>query len=162
MVPVYEQQYSPDSFPELALMASLIDLYFTYINIYMPVLHRPTFEQGIREGLHLRDEGFGSTVLLVCAVGSKFSDDPRVFVDPAYPQSGGWKYFSQVQAIRKAIKLTPPTLYDVQIPCVSTGKLSTYRNLRICCCIAYRITPFWHTQPTSCFCCYWVRYQDSA
>lgn len=34
-------------------MTDLIELYFTRENIYLPVLHRPTFERGVAERLHL-------------------------------------------------------------------------------------------------------------
>lgn len=44
----------------------------------MPLLHRPTFERAIKEGLHLQDPKFGANVLLVCANGARFCDDPRV------------------------------------------------------------------------------------
>ena len=57
------------------LMAQLVHSYFANYNIYMPILHRPTFEKGIREGCHLVDQGFGATVLLVCALGAKFVED---------------------------------------------------------------------------------------
>lgn len=114
-----EQPYAADSFPDPALMWSLIDLYFQFANAYMPLLHRQTFDKHIRDGLHLRDEGFGSTLLLVCGIGAKFSDDPRVLTEPRNKQTAGWELFQKVQTTRKAIKLTPPTLYDVQIPCVS-------------------------------------------
>lgn len=103
----HEARYPPDNFPDFELMSTLVDLYFAYANTYMPVLHRPTFEMGIRDGLHLRDEGFGSTVLLVCAIGSKFSDDPRVFSAADSEQSAGWHYFLRVQTMRRAVKLTP-------------------------------------------------------
>jgi hypothetical protein len=114
-----EDSHPPDSFPEPALMASLLDLYFSYCNLFHPLLHRPTFEKSIYEGLHLTDTGFGSTVLLVCAIGAKLSDDPRVLVDSQHSSSAGWSYFIQVQSTRKAIKMSKPTIYDLQIPCVS-------------------------------------------
>ncbi|KAI0081043.1 hypothetical protein K474DRAFT_57243 [Panus rudis PR-1116 ss-1] len=102
-------------FPPPDLLQSLIDLYFHNFNDYYPLLHRQTFEAQIAEGLHLRDEGFGSTVLLVCAVGSRFSDDPRVFLEGSEStHSCGWKYFRQVQLVRKSL-LAPPRLYDLQI-----------------------------------------------
>jgi hypothetical protein len=44
----------PPEFPSDALMSDLVELYFTRENIYLPVLHRPTFERGVAEGLHLR------------------------------------------------------------------------------------------------------------
>ncbi|KAK6974893.1 fungal-specific transcription factor domain-containing protein [Favolaschia claudopus] len=41
-------------FPPQPLLLDLIDLYFTQINIYIPLLHRPTFERDVRSSLHLR------------------------------------------------------------------------------------------------------------
>ncbi|OCH86476.1 hypothetical protein OBBRIDRAFT_737959 [Obba rivulosa] len=102
-------------FPDEDLLPDLIDLYFARVNDYMPLLHRPTLENGIKEGLHLRDEGFGSTVLLVCAIGARYSSDKRVFLE-GYDNShtSGWKWFKQVQMVRKSL-LAPPRLYDLQI-----------------------------------------------
>ncbi|CDO71787.1 hypothetical protein BN946_scf184939.g11 [Trametes cinnabarina] len=102
-------------FPPPDLMQTLVDLYFEEMNCYMPLLHRPTFEQAIKDGVHLHDEGFGSTVLLVCANGARFTDDPRVLLDGTNDtQSAGWKWFQQVQMVRKSL-LAPPRLYDLQI-----------------------------------------------
>ncbi|OSC97677.1 hypothetical protein PYCCODRAFT_1376657 [Trametes coccinea BRFM310] len=102
-------------FPPPDLMEKLVDLYFVEMNCYIPLLHRPTFEQGIKDGVHLHDEGFGSTVLLVCANGARFTDDPRVLLDGHNEtQSAGWKWFQQVQMVRKSL-LAPPRLYDLQI-----------------------------------------------
>ncbi|KAI9000492.1 fungal-specific transcription factor domain-containing protein [Trametes punicea] len=102
-------------FPPPDLMKELVDLYFEHMNCYMPLLHRPSFEQAIKDGLHLHDEGFGSTVLLVCANGSRFTDDPRVLLEGTdTKQSSGWKWFQQVQMVRKSL-LAPPRLYDLQI-----------------------------------------------
>ena len=61
-----QDEHSPHKgFPPPDLLNTLISLYFAHMNDLLPLLHRPTFEQSVREGLHLRDEGFGSTVLLV-------------------------------------------------------------------------------------------------
>jgi hypothetical protein len=81
------------------------------------LLYRPAFEKGIRERLHLRDQGFACVLLLVCAIGSPLIDDPRVLIDGS-PLSSGWKYFNQVQLVRKSL-FAPPQLYDLQIYCVS-------------------------------------------
>jgi len=95
-------------------MTSLFNLYFKQVNVFYPLLHRPTFEKAVAEGLHLHDALFGSTVLLVCAVGSLYSDDPRVFLDGTdSAHSCGWKWFSQVQVVKKSL-LAPPSLYDLQ------------------------------------------------
>ncbi|GBE88069.1 predicted protein [Sparassis crispa] len=103
-------------FPGQELMNKLIEHYFVNVNEYAPLLHRPSFEEGIKNGLHLTDEGFGSTVLLVCAIGARFSSDPRVFLADYKDEthSAGWKWFQQVQMIRKSL-LAPPRLYDLQI-----------------------------------------------
>ena len=115
-----DEQPPHKEFPPPDLFETLVDLYFTQMNDYMPLLHRPTFEQGIKDNLHLRDEGFGSTVLLVCANGARFSDDPRVLLDNnRTAESAGWKWFKPVQASRRAIRLQHPRIYDLQLACVS-------------------------------------------
>jgi hypothetical protein len=97
----------------------------------MPLLHRPTFEQGVASGLHLRDSSFGGLVLLICAIGSRFSNDPRVFLEGAGSTlSSGWKWFQQVRVMKKNV-LIPPTLYDVQYCCVSSSFLRPNERITI-------------------------------
>jgi hypothetical protein len=101
-------------YPDRDLMTSLFNLYFKQVNVFYPLLHRPTFERAVAEDLHLRDALFGSTVLLVCAVGSLYSDDPRVFLEGTdSAHSCGWKWFTQVEIVKKSL-LAPPSLYDLQ------------------------------------------------
>ncbi|KAJ7506045.1 fungal-specific transcription factor domain-containing protein [Mycena galericulata] len=100
------------TYPPPDVLSALAGLYFENCSIYIPMLHRPTFERAVAENLHLRDDKFGATVLLVCALGSRFSDDPRVF-DPAAPLTCGWKYFSQL-SMSMIQFFDPPTLYDLQ------------------------------------------------
>jgi hypothetical protein len=100
-------------------MVELIDLYFAHANLLLPILHRPTFEKGISNGLHHQSIGFGGVTLLICAIGSRFSDDSRVFLPEANSEhSAGWKWFDQVLVARKS-RLAPPSLYDLQKHCVS-------------------------------------------
>ncbi|KAJ3712064.1 fungal-specific transcription factor domain-containing protein [Lentinula raphanica] len=107
------------SFPEPELLAILIDAYFDNVNIILPVLHRPTFERSVLEKLHYHNESFAAIVLLVCAVASRYVDDHRVLLDGVDSwHSCGWKYFNQVQVVRKSL-LAPPTLYDLQFYCLS-------------------------------------------
>lgn len=114
-----KQDSTPKRFPPPDLMKALIDGYFERVNSNIPLLHKPTFEKSIAEGLHLYDEGFASTVLLVCAVGARTSDDPRVILPGTNSgHSAGWEWFRQVQWVRRTI-LSPPRLYDLQINCVS-------------------------------------------
>lgn len=101
-------------FPEPDLLTSLIDIYFTIHNTFLPLLHRPTFEREMAAGKHLWHVGFGGTVLLVCALASRSSKDPRVILpETGTTRSSGWKYFDQVHAIR-TYHLASPSLYDLQ------------------------------------------------
>jgi hypothetical protein len=98
----------------------LIDLYFSQINLHLPLLHKPAFQKSIAEDLHHIDDQFASIYLLVCAIGARFSDDPRVLLDGVDSfHSCGWKWFNQVQMVKKSF-LNPPTLYDIQFYCVRT------------------------------------------
>lgn len=113
-------------------MAELVDLFFTRCNLFLPILHRPTFEQGIASGLHRENPGFGGTVLLACAIASRYSSDPRVFLAEANSEhSAGWKWFDQVLMVPQS-RLAPPSLYDLQKYCVSDR---SYLNLHILICI---------------------------
>lgn len=99
-------------------MDSLILLYFVRNNLYLPLLHRPTFERQYSERLHEADPGFACVLLLVCAVASRFSNDPRVLrQDPGQGtpslKTAGWKYFDQVQMQRKSLT-APASLFDLQ------------------------------------------------
>lgn len=120
--------YSADCFPPAELMTELISHYFDRYNLGIPVLHRPTFDNHLKNGLHLEDEGFGGVVLLVCAIGSRFSFDKRVLVDRELAsdgeeqktwQSAGWRWFSKVQTSQRAMSMSTPRLFDLQIFCVS-------------------------------------------
>ncbi|KAJ7617321.1 hypothetical protein FB45DRAFT_1034612 [Roridomyces roridus] len=99
-------------FPPPDLAAHLIGLYFTHMNSYIPLLHRPTFERAVQDNLQYRDEGFAATLLLVCAVASRWSDDPRVLRAAmteggtrapnslsGTPLSCGWEWFDQVPLV---------------------------------------------------------------
>ncbi|KAG6886096.1 hypothetical protein C0992_004672 [Termitomyces sp. T32_za158] len=89
-------------FPETDLMMHLIDLYFTKVNLFWPLLHRPTFEKAVVAKIYLRDDGFASVLLLVCAVASRFSDDPRILLESVEDlTSAGWRWFQQVQSVKR-------------------------------------------------------------
>ncbi|EKM53328.1 uncharacterized protein PHACADRAFT_259611 [Phanerochaete carnosa HHB-10118-sp] len=112
--------YTPRDFPESDLLASLIDKYFDNSNTFMPLLNRIIFQKQVDAGLHLRNEGFGSTVLIVCAIGARFSDDRRVLLDGSeHWQTSGWKWFRRVQEVRKTLDLSPTALYDIQVPALA-------------------------------------------
>lgn len=113
-------------FPDEDLIFPLVDLYFRFMNPFYPLLHRPAFERGIMEGLHLREPGFAWTVLLVCAIGSRWSNDPRVFYDENFtPQSAGWQWFIQVPPFCSLIH-AKSSVYELQICVVSAAYHISY------------------------------------
>ncbi|KAF7293580.1 hypothetical protein MIND_01136800 [Mycena indigotica] len=75
--------YPPLEFPDPDLLETLVHIYFEQINPIMGVLHRISFEGSLESNRHLTERAFGEVVLGVCAVASKYSDDPRVFLDEA-------------------------------------------------------------------------------
>ncbi|KAJ6480448.1 fungal-specific transcription factor domain-containing protein, partial [Mycena sanguinolenta] len=102
-------------FPSDALMSHLIDMYFKHQNMYLPLLHRPTFEHGVAEGLHLRDDGFAATVLIVCSIGSRWSTSPTII---AAGLARGWEWFDQVPLVGNHL-FGQATLYDLQYYCLA-------------------------------------------
>ncbi|KAJ7576795.1 fungal-specific transcription factor domain-containing protein [Mycena floridula] len=100
-------------FPDPDLMVTLIDAYFANVNILHPLLHRNTFERAVWAGLHLRDYYFGATLLTVCALGSRYCNDGRVFVRGVNTEhSCGWPWF--VPPMQDTAFGSPPTLYQLQ------------------------------------------------
>ncbi|KAF7340578.1 Zn(2)-C6 fungal-type domain-containing protein [Mycena sanguinolenta] len=112
-------------FPPQDLLFSLINLYFVHQNLYFPVLHRPSFERSIADGLHTRDKTtFGAVVLLVCAIGSRFSEDARVNPPGAEPLRRGWEFFDQLLPLHlDHILFEKPTIYDLQYYCLAASFL---------------------------------------
>ncbi|KAL5525563.1 hypothetical protein ACEPAG_6899 [Sanghuangporus baumii] len=111
---VVHYHYPPDD-----LMPQLVDKYFVCTNNYFPVLHRPSFERALADRRHHSDIGFGSVVMLVCAIGARYSEDMRCRLEGGDIHSSGWKWFDQVQVHRKSF-LSPPRLYDLQIFALSS------------------------------------------
>ncbi|KIK70176.1 hypothetical protein GYMLUDRAFT_213326 [Collybiopsis luxurians FD-317 M1] len=116
-----EEPQPPLVFPEDDLLRSLGNLYFLHVHPYFPILHRPSFEKAVFRGLHLRNRRFGNVVLGVCAIASRFSEDPRVLVESAQKnlRSSGWRWFKQASPIRTPM-VQSPTLEDLQSCCLSS------------------------------------------
>ncbi|KAJ7099786.1 fungal-specific transcription factor domain-containing protein [Mycena epipterygia] len=108
----------PYVFPESDLLSALVALYFDHMNLYYPLLHRPTFERSIASRLHTRDASFGAVVLLVCAIASRFSDDVRVCPPGAEPLRVGWQYFDQLPHVIDHL-FVRPALHHIQYYCLA-------------------------------------------
>ncbi|KAJ7613016.1 fungal-specific transcription factor domain-containing protein [Roridomyces roridus] len=122
------ETHVPLRFLEPDLLQHLVSLYFTRVNILIFLLHQPTFEKSLADGLHLVDYNFGCTVLVVCALASRCSGDPRVVLNKEV--TAGWEYFSQLKPFVKSPRLL--TLYEAQTICLSilydNGMLGSSRD----------------------------------
>ncbi|KAF8315669.1 hypothetical protein DL93DRAFT_2056908, partial [Clavulina sp. PMI_390] len=101
------------TFPPEDLIRILFDLFFRHFTTFLPVIHRPTFEAQYNAGLHLKDRSFGRSVLLACAIASRYCDDPRVFLKGIGRQSAGWIFFTQARDLQRLAHV-PATLHDIQ------------------------------------------------
>ncbi|KZT39109.1 hypothetical protein SISSUDRAFT_1003901 [Sistotremastrum suecicum HHB10207 ss-3] len=109
-----DQPDGPVPMPEPDLFYSLTDLFFRYVNAFLPLLHRPTYERLYKERQWEKDKSLASVILVTCAVASRWSDDPRVlWAEEGSQHSAGWKFFEQSQSLRKS-PLAQPCLYDLQ------------------------------------------------
>ncbi|KAL0065404.1 Gypsy retrotransposon integrase-like protein 1 [Marasmius tenuissimus] len=121
------------TFPPPDLLSSLVDLYFAHVNPFFLILHRGIFEKSLRDKLHEEDPHFAAVVLVVCAMASRFSDDPRVLAEPEDPASttpttptdtnsirlsAGWKWFKQIRLIKTSF-MEPPSIYELQLYCIA-------------------------------------------
>nr|GAT46954.1 predicted protein [Mycena chlorophos] len=115
------------TFPPDDLLLSLVDLFFHKCNPLLGLLHQASFRKSLfAERLHVRNLHFGAVVLAVCALGSRFSEDPRVLVDGTTDEhSCGWKWFAQVRPMHAAwVSVHPSTLYQLQLVILSISFLS--------------------------------------
>ncbi|VDC04175.1 unnamed protein product [Peniophora sp. CBMAI 1063] len=106
-------------FPPPDLLETLVALYFDHQNAVLPVLHRPTFMRLLSKGIHNVNFSFGCLVLSACANGARYSNDPRVFLPGAGPQSAGWHWFTQVRGY-SALHNGSSRLFDLQCICLTT------------------------------------------
>ncbi|KAJ7187932.1 fungal-specific transcription factor domain-containing protein [Mycena filopes] len=101
------------TYPDPDLLLSLVSLYFQEVNPYWPVLHRPSFERKLANQLHLYDPKFGATLLAVCSLGARHSDDPRICLDGAHIHTAGWRWLSQVRTLPEHL-MSYSDLYELQ------------------------------------------------
>ncbi|KAJ7693300.1 fungal-specific transcription factor domain-containing protein [Mycena rosella] len=120
------------TFPDPDLLTSLVNLYFKEVNPCSPVLHRPTFKRKLAANLHIRDHRFAATVLMVCSLGARHSDDPRVLLEGETTRhSAGHKWHSQVSVIPKHL-IYKPDLYELQTIALSAMFLMAISPTALC------------------------------
>ena len=103
--------------PPQDLIDNLVEIYFNNTGLHRPLLHKKTFKEG-----KMFDKDFRRCLWLVCAIGSRLSDDPRV-LDPSELgpngkalsfHSAGWPFFLKYASIAKTIPALSPSLADLQ------------------------------------------------
>lgn len=114
--------------PEDDLALSLIDAYFEWVNITLPLLHRPLFRQQYFARLYMNDFEFAKVCLMVFANGARFMYAPlaqwRRHQDSGHlsrterPQDGvlfsdGWKFVRGLMSAGDHLH-KKPTLYRLQ------------------------------------------------
>ncbi|KAF8330639.1 fungal-specific transcription factor domain-containing protein [Amanita rubescens] len=120
-------QFPPDEFLPL-----LVDLYFEQVNLFFPLLHRPTFQRTVDEGLHRKDYWFGALLLLVCAIGSQYIDDSHALNHGELNfQASGRQWFQQVQLAWQNVP-GPPILHNLQLHCLTIRYLQSTSSVQAC------------------------------
>ncbi|CAE7179852.1 unnamed protein product [Rhizoctonia solani] len=81
--------------PPEDLIPILVDTFFRML--FFPFIHRGMFEKQLKANLHKRDGTYLRILLLICANGARWCDDPRV-LDERWPVklSAGHKWFRQL------------------------------------------------------------------
>ncbi|EUC55532.1 fungal specific transcription factor domain protein [Rhizoctonia solani AG-3 Rhs1AP] len=87
--------------PPEDLIPILVDTFFEIM--FFPFMHRGMFKKQLNQGLHKRDGTFLRMLLLVCANGARWCDDPRVLDERwPVPLSAGHRWFRQLAPWQKS------------------------------------------------------------
>ncbi|CAE6438554.1 unnamed protein product [Rhizoctonia solani] len=111
---LWETEQMMRELPCADLLPVLLSSYFD--NTFFPVIHRQLFENQLEQGLHKRDKSFLRLVLLVCANGARWCNDPRV-LDERWPVSrgAGHRWFRQFELWQGNVITTHQlSLWDAQ------------------------------------------------
>ncbi|KAF9520728.1 hypothetical protein BS47DRAFT_1481125, partial [Hydnum rufescens UP504] len=84
-------------FPPADLMEALIHLFVRHVSPIAPIIDISTLEEQYTSGLYLRDLRHARLLLMVCALGSIYSKDPRVLYDVQGRLVPGYEYFFQLR-----------------------------------------------------------------
>ena len=92
---------------------NLVNMFFESHAPGLLLFHQPTFRSNMNQGLHFREPAFAAVVLLVCAIMSRFSDDPIVLHTGSW-YSSGYRWYLQAKNHYTPSKAAP-SLHDVQM-----------------------------------------------
>ncbi|KAM0755080.1 hypothetical protein T439DRAFT_322136 [Meredithblackwellia eburnea MCA 4105] len=110
--------------PPADLAAALIQAYFEHVNPLFPIIHRPSFERGIKSGLSEMNPSFRRLLFSVFALGARFTEDSRLAVpetsnvDPnleyCKSQAKGYNFFQVAASEASSHWVAPAAIYDIQ------------------------------------------------
>ena len=108
-------------FPPEPVARELVELYFIQSNLYLPILHRPTFERYWCEYLHHKNVWFATLCILMFAVASRWYEVGRKELhdwlrgDDEW-KAAGWRWFFiglDVHCVRRSFSC-PASLFEIQ------------------------------------------------
>lgn len=105
----------PSDYP--ANLDKLVELYFEHVNCYFPLLHKGTITQELQ--YRKLDRSFAGVIMLICAIASKFSDDPSILSAENDNISAGHKFYKTYKLKCRRNQLAAPSLNDIQTQIVS-------------------------------------------
>ncbi|WAR61550.1 hypothetical protein PtB15_12B240 [Puccinia triticina] len=110
---------NPDFYPPPDLQQSLLEIYFQQVHPLIRAVHPPSFIKDFKAGRVDTDDGFRAFCLSIFALASRFSKDPRVYLDiegnpHGYLQTAGLRYcLSAASYLFRPIP-SPATLCELQ------------------------------------------------
>ncbi|KNZ64694.1 hypothetical protein VP01_1003g1 [Puccinia sorghi] len=108
-----------DFYPPPDLQQSLLEIFFREVHPLSHIIHIPSFMEEFKGGRHETDESFKALCLAMFSLASRFSKDPRIFIDlegnpQASLQAVGLRYcISACTYLFRPIP-TPACLYELQ------------------------------------------------
>ncbi|TIA87132.1 hypothetical protein E3P81_04047 [Wallemia ichthyophaga] len=94
------------------LVESLVGLYFEKVNSTLPLLDRTRFFAEIAYRRH--DRNFETLLMTVLAIGSQYSNDPRVMIEGQHQFLAGFRYYSVAKSKMIDPYMDVATIEDIQ------------------------------------------------
>ncbi|WAQ83010.1 hypothetical protein PtA15_3A376 [Puccinia triticina] len=110
---------SPDFYPPPDLQQSLLEIYFQQVHPLMRAVHPASFIKDFKAGRVEADDGFKALCLIIFGLASRFSKDPRVYLNiegnpNAYLQTAGLHYCLSASFYLFRPIPSPATLNELQ------------------------------------------------
>ncbi|TIA85827.1 hypothetical protein E3P99_03872 [Wallemia hederae] len=104
--PLPPQLMSPD------LVQSLVGLYFEKVNSTLPLINRRRFYAEV--GYRRSERSFETLLMLILALGSQYSNDPRVMIEGQHQFLAGFRYYSVAKKKLMDPIMDVATIEDIQ------------------------------------------------